>query len=790
MKEKLSSSSGLPQEIPVSVLLGLADPEGIDWGRIRVLQYEGMHQNGFLKMMGSIMCGILAVQVSIDHVNWFLLGSWTLALFGLYIYSYVKSRKDAVWERKSISRRENVNTMLISAAGGLLWSTAIVLFGPSGDLNTMVGIWALVLCLMVGSAMLLSAVPFASIIFIGLCGLSSTIGWYLINGYQMATASAAIAMLLIASCLMNGRSFINRKIAEANLNEKKEVVSLLLREFEDTGADWLWQTDTSRRLTHVSPRFAHAVGRTAEDIEGRPFLQLVAGQAWDSGKFSPALHELAEKLKRRDSFSNMLVPVLINDTTRWWEISASPKLDENGIFHGFRGVGSDVTEQRESADKISHMARFDTLTGLPNRLQLTQTLGKAQEDSDKWNGRCGFMMIDLDRFKAVNDTLGHPVGDRLLARVSQRLRSIMTDNELCGRLGGDEFAIVIRDASDSQYMDMLGRKIIETLSQPYEVDQHTLYIGASVGTAIGPRDGRTVEMLMRSADLALYRSKDQGGGAHNQYEPKLHVHAEERRVMEIALRKALDNDEFSLNYQPVVDAHTGGVMGFEALLRWTNPKFGIVSPVKFIPLAEDARLIVPIGEWVMRTACKEAMKWPSAIKVAVNVSADQLTDPNFLDMVVSALQESELPAQRLEIEVTESIFMREGTGATQVLDQIIALGINLSLDDFGTGYSSLGYLRKTRFSTIKVDRSFVQGAAKKVPESLAIIRAVVAMADSLGMSTTAEGAETEEEVKMIQKLGCSKIQGYYFGRPMAPHDALDLFKEYKEDVPLIGGKAA
>lgn len=790
MKEKLSSSSGLPQEIPLSVLLGIADPEGIDWGRIRVLQFEGMHQNGFLKMMGSIICGILAVQFSLDHVNSLLLGAWTLALLGLYIYSYVKARKDAIWERKSISRRENVNTLGISAAGGLIWSTAIILFGPSGDLNTMVGIWALVLCLMVGSAMLMSAVPLASIIFIAMCGLSSAFGWYLINGYQMATASAAIAMLLITSCLMNGRSFVSRKIAEANLNEKKEVVSLLLREFEDTGADWLWQTDTSRRLTHVSPRFAHAVGRTAEDIESRPFLQLVAGQAWDSGKFPPALHELAEKLKRRDSFSNMLVPVLINDETRWWEISASPKLDENGIFHGFRGVGSDVTEQRESADKISHMARFDTLTGLPNRLQLTETLGNAQQNSDKWNGRCGFMMIDLDRFKAVNDTLGHPVGDRLLARVSERLRSIMTNNELCGRLGGDEFAIVIKDASDSQYMDMLGKKIIDTLSRPYEVDQHTLYIGASVGTAIGPRDGRTVEMLMRSADLALYRSKDQGGGAHNQYEPKLHVHAEERRVMEIALRKALDNNEFSLNYQPVVSADTGGVLGFEALLRWTNPNFGIVSPAKFIPLAEDARLIVPIGEWVMRTACKEAMKWPSTVKIAVNVSADQLTDPNFLDMVVSALQESQLPAQRLEIEVTESIFMREGTGATQVLDQIIGLGINLSLDDFGTGYSSLGYLRKTRFSTIKVDRSFVQGAAKNVPESLAIIRAVVAMADSLGMATTAEGAETEEEVKMIQKLGCSKIQGYYFGRPMAAHDAMDLFSDFSTSAPLLGGQAA
>ena len=783
MEEK-KSQSGLPRDIPFSVLLGLTDPKGVDWGRIRALQFQGLQSHDFLKIMASLVCGILAVQLSLDFVHPVLLGGWFVSLCGVYLYAHFTFKKQVAWQRKSIARSDTALAHLVSLAGGALWAAGFIMLSFSATPTTLIAMWSIIICLMVGSAMMLSAIPLSSVLFIGAAGAGTIFGWYNAGSLQMTMASSAISVLLIASCLMTGRSFIERKIAEANLNEKNETVSLLLREFEDTGADWLWQTDTSRRISHVSPRFAHAVGKQPEDIEGKPFLQMVAGEAWDSGKFPSALHDLAERLKRRDSFSNIIVPVQINGETRWWELSASPKMDEGGVFHGFRGVGSDVTEQRESANKISHMARFDTLTGLPNRLQLTEALGKSMGDSDQWNGRCGFMMIDLDRFKAVNDTLGHPVGDRLLARVSERLQSIMTKNELCGRLGGDEFAIVIKDASDSGYMEELGRKIIETLSRPYEVDQHTLYIGASVGTAIGPRDGRTVEMLMRSADLALYRSKDQGGGAHNQYEPKLHVHAEERRVMEIALRKALENDEFSLNYQPVVSAETGGITGFEALLRWTNPEFGVVSPAKFVPLAEDARLIVPIGEWVMRTACMEAMKWPSTIKVAVNVSADQLGDPGFLDMVVSALQESELPPRRLEIEVTESIFMREGTGAAQVLDQIIGMGINLSLDDFGTGYSSLGYLRKTRFTTIKVDRSFVQGAAKKVPESLAIIRAVVAMADSLGMSTTAEGAETEEEVKMIQKLGCRKIQGYYFGRPMIASDALELFKDFDLDTGL------
>ena len=756
-------------------MLGLSDPGGVDWGRIRALQFNGNQQHGMLKIVSAIVCSLLIVQWGIGQVNIMILGLWLAAVWALYTYGHLLFRKQTAWQRRSINRDDMTVTYGISFASGLLWGVGFLIFAFSSDLMTMIPVWATVLCLMVGSAMLFSTMPLSSILFISSAGAATVLGWSLVGNLHMAGASLAITVLLISACLMTGRSFIDRRVAEASLTEKSEVVSLLLKEFEDTGADWLWQTDTSRCITHVSPRFAHALGQPAEQIEGKPFLQMVAGESWESGNFSTALHELADKLKRRDSFSNMLVPVQINGENRWWELSASPKLDDNGAFHGFRGVGSDITEQRESADKISHLARFDTLTRLPNRLQLTDAARKAMQTADQWNSRCGLMMIDLDRFKAVNDTLGHPVGDRLLTRVSDRLRSIMTDNELCGRLGGDEFAIVVKDASDSHYMEMLAKKIIETLARPYEVDQHTLYIGASVGTAIGPRDGRTVEMLMRSADLALYRSKDQGGGAFTHYEPTLHVQAEERRVMEIALRKALENDEMSLNYQPVVSADSGGVVGFEALLRWTNPQFGVVSPAKFIPLAEEAQLIVQIGEWVMRTACKEAMQWPSTVKVAVNVSADQLTEPNFLSMVVSALEESGLPPNRLEIEVTESIFMREGTGAAEMLDQIIALGVNLSLDDFGTGYSSLGYLRKTRFSTIKVDRSFVQGAAKNVPESLAIIRAVVAMADALGMSTTAEGAETEEEVQMIRKLGCRKIQGYYFGRPMIAEDARNLF---------------
>jgi diguanylate cyclase (GGDEF)-like protein len=421
------------------------------------------------------------------------------------------------------------------------------------------------------------------------------------------------------------------------------------------------------------------------------------------------------------------------------------------------------------------MARYDTLTGLPNRMMVTEALGEAMRYADQWRTRCAFLMIDLDRFKAVNDTLGHLVGDQLLARVSERLKSIMTDNELVGRLGGDEFAIVIRDATDHNRVSRVAEAAIELLSRPYEVDHHTLYIGASVGSALGPRDGSTVETLMRNADLALYRSKEEGGGVHHGYEPSLHQEAEERRKLEFSLRRALEKGEMMLNFQPVVDAKDESIVSFEALLRWNSEEHGMVSPAKFIPLAEDTRLIVPIGEWVLREACREAVNWPNGVKVAVNVSGEQLLDRGFIASVVGALSSSGLPPQRLEIEVTESIFVRDASTARSALEQIMALGCGIALDDFGTGYSSLAYIRNLRFSTIKVDRSFVQGAAMGNAESLAIIRAVVAMAESLEMSTTAEGVETEHQLDVIRQLGCRKIQGYYYGRPMPALEASNLF---------------
>jgi diguanylate cyclase (GGDEF)-like protein/PAS domain S-box-containing protein len=754
--------------------LGFTDPKVASWGEVRAAQKSAFH-NYELGRLALVTVAVWTVFVIFrSSAPAFYTYGWLGLILVLSIFREAYAQQRQKLELLSISRSELHNETRMGFVMGILWGMLPFLFAPYGTSEQLFPLWLICAGMMTGAAVTQSAIPLATAIVILLAGSGLCVAMWQAHQIFAAILSSLFGFGLIIITFINGRDFINHKYASLALVEKSEVVSMLLREYEDEGGDWMWQTDASRCLTHVSPRFAQLLGVQPDALESKPLLQILAGELWETGNFSAGLRDLADKLKNRESFSDLIIPVTVNGDVFWWELSASPRFDERGVFLGFRGVGSDVSDAHRSADKINRMARFDTLTGLPNRLQINETVAHVMNETKRWNGRCGFMMIDLDRFKAVNDTLGHPVGDRLLTMVAERLNTIMTPNELCGRLGGDEFAVVVKDLRDPNYLNQLGRKIIESLSRPYDIDQNTLFIGASVGTAAGPRDGRTVEMLVRSADLALYRSKDAGGNAVFAFEPQLHAEAEERRVLELALRKALERNEFQLHYQPVVNAKTGVVESFEALLRWTNPELGNVSPAKFIPIAEDARLIAAIGEWALRTACNEASAWPSNVRIAVNVSAEQLTNVNFVSSVVSALSQSGLKPERLELEVTESIFMKEGTTAIKVLDRILSLGVRLALDDFGTGYSSLGYLSKTKFSTIKVDRSFVQGASRNLPECIAIIRAVVALAESLGMSTTAEGVETDEESQMINALGCRKIQGYLYGRPMPSADARKL----------------
>jgi len=777
VSRKKSDLTAGPGRIGAAAVLGLSGPEDGDWALLRGIQFAPVSQVAHYRMLGHFMLGTLVLAIYHAQVDLVWLGLWAGALAVVHIRGLQVDRELTNADRRRITREEYKQQTLTSVYSAGLWSVPILFFAPYGPISDLLALWIVMSLLMFSPVLFGTSTPLGSVILTAITGSAAVIGFVLMGQPIVAIVALLFTLLCALGTVEVARTFLMARLAERGVAEKDEVVSLLLREFEENEADWLWQIDTLRRVRSASPRFAFALGRAQKDVDGKPLLDLIAGNSSADTVISTSLRDLSEKLKRQEHFSNLLVQVSIMGEERWWELSGTPMLDDKHKFLGFRGVGSDITEKRKSSEKIAYLARFDTLTSLPNRLQLTEALSAALVYADQWRTRCALLMVDLDRFKAINDSLGHMVGDKLLAQVSSRLQSLMGEGLLCGRLGGDEFAIVINDVRDGKVIRDLALRIIEQLSEPYSVDNNTLYVGASVGSAMGPRDGNSVEELMRNADLALYRAKDVGGGEHCHFEPALHALAEERLKLEAALRGALAREEFRLQFQPVVDARSEEIVSFEALVRWHSPELGFISPAKFIPLAEDTRQIIHIGRWVLRQACMEARNWPEHVKVNINVSPEQLLEPDYTSEVISALAASGLRPDRLEVEVTESIFMRDPAIARAALEQVMALGCSVAMDDFGTGYSSLGYLRKLHFSTIKVDRTFVDGAAQGHAESLAIIRAVVAMAQSLDMTTTAEGVETEEQLELVRTLGCDKIQGYYFGRPMDAKDARGLFRK-------------
>jgi diguanylate cyclase (GGDEF)-like protein len=411
--------------------------------------------------------------------------------------------------------------------------------------------------------------------------------------------------------------------------------------------------------------------------------------------------------------------------------------------------------------QLTYTSRHDALTGLPNRAYFRELLTAALANEN--GAGCALLLIDLDRFKMVNDTLGHAAGDELLVMVARRLEAAVGPAGHVGRLGGDEFAIMVPDLRGS--LDDLARKIIASVSEPYAIGDGVATVGASVSIAVGPTDGADINTLTQNADLALYQAKEAGRGRHARYERHMREEAQVRRQLEADLRDALANDQLALAYQPIVDARTGKTVAYEALLRWDHPVHGAIPPSVFVPIAEETRLINQVGAWVLRTACAEAVTWPEDVKVAVNVSSLQVEAESLTSTVMQALASTGLTAERLELEMTETVFLRQGASSEATLGRLRNLGVQLALDDFGTGYSSLGYLPRASFSKVKIDRSFVQSASEGCEVSMAVIRSIVALARGLGMEITAEGVETKRETALMKKLGCTQFQGYLTGEP-------------------------
>ncbi len=432
---------------------------------------------------------------------------------------------------------------------------------------------------------------------------------------------------------------------------------------------------------------------------------------------------------------------------------------------GWVATHEDITEQRRSEIKIEYMAHHDSLTDLANRVLLNERLEQALGRRIHREEMVAVHHIDLDQFKAVNDTFGHLAGDKLLKIVADRLRGLVRETDTIARMGGDEFVIVQGPIRDPAEATCLAQRIIALMSEPFDLDGRLAVIGASIGIAVGPGDGLRPDRLLRNADLALYRVKGDGRGTFRFFEPAMDLQMQTRHIMEQDLRKALSAGEFELHYQPVVNLESNEISGFEALIRWNHPEKGMVAPAIFIPLAEEIGFIVPIGEWVIREACAAAAKWPEDLNVAVNISAVQLRSPGLMQVIVGALATSGLHPTRLEIEITETVLLQNKEATLALLHQLRALGIRIAMDDFGTGFSSLTHLQCFPFDKIKIDRSFVKDIMEN-PGSLNIVRAVTALAHGMGMTATAEGVETSEQLDKITSEGCTEMQGYLFSQPL------------------------
>lgn len=540
----------------------------------------------------------------------------------------------------------------------------------------------------------------------------------------------------------------------------------LLEELESSGLGWFWSTDVEGNVSYLSRAISQRIGLGDEPIIGAPLSSLFNVEATEGRGKSIAL-----KLGARKGFANLLVKPAKGEANVVLSLSGRPIISRNGDFRGFRGTATDITEQHTREEETARLAKFDSLTGLANRHRMAQLMDSTLTAFQAAKRHCAVMMLDLDRFKQVNDTLGHAAGDELLKEVASRLNRVVDSHGTVARLGGDEFQVMIPDMEDRGALGELAMKIITILTQPYSLEDGRCAIGASVGIAIAPFDGVTRDEIVRAADLALYSAKNGGRGQFRFYSADLENEAIFRRRLENDLQDAVRGDQLFLEFQPVV-SHEEVVTSLEALVCWDHPERGYIDSEEFQSIVDGSSLQAEIGAWAIAKACEEAQQWPESLHVAVNVPASQFTANTFVETVESALEESGLSPARLELEVKESVFLGDSAVTTKTLDALFKLGVRLSLDEFGTGFSSLEYLRRTPFDTIKIGDNFFEGRLEKDSRAVSLISAIVALAKALDMKTVAVGVESMELLKALRGCGVSCIQGPIYAHPVPAGEVL------------------
>jgi diguanylate cyclase (GGDEF)-like protein len=733
------------------------DPE------VQRLQVENSLKMVHTAIVGGIFNAIVAAVTLWSGEHRKIVSAWMillLAISGVRFWHY-KASENVVRSPARTLRDERIITA-IALASGSVWGIGMAGAGFMAS-ALQFNLLAMLSGGMLGAAVLTyGPLPRAAFAFILPFTVGGSLAWAVspvastIPGLLLICSYAAV---LVRTVLANERIFVDKVMSKRALIESADTVQLLLNDYEAQSADWLWSVDSEGRIRMPSERFGEASGRPVQLLDGLRIVEL-----FDHG---PERDMLADHIRGERPFRDLTLKLTLDSSPCWWTLSARPR-DEGGM----RGVASDVTAQKRAEERVSYMAHYDGLTDLANRFLFNETLSRALK-RQKAGRDVAVLYLDLDQFKAVNDTLGHPVGDRLLCGVARRIESAVRARDLVCRLGGDEFAVLMLDIAEDGTADQVARRIITAIDKPFVIDALQVSTSTSIGIATSTGPGSDAADLMKKADLALYAAKANGRNRHAHFEPGMDLAARERREVEMDLRAALSRNEFELYYQPLINLETHGVVGYEALLRWNHPERGVVMPSTFIPIAEETGLIVRLGEWVIRAATREVATWPEDLFVSINLSPEQMHSANLVSVIVNAVAFAGIDPARLEFEITESVLMHDSEVNLATLHKLKEIGVRIALDDFGTGYSSLNYLRAFPFDKIKIDRCFVDGIEHR-EDCRAIVRAVTGLATSLGMTTTAEGVEHAGQLDNLREAGCTEVQGYLFSAPVRTEELTDL----------------
>ena len=642
-------------------------------------------------------------------------------------------------------------------AMGVVWGLTPLIVLPSAEPMGQMALGIILVGLMFSGAIVLGRIPSAAFSFVlpvaAFFVISLQFNYDPRNGY-LSVITVVYLCILAITIRMTHHQFLQQIISGVEIENQSEFIGLLLKDFEESTSDWLWQTDVDARMTEIPM----AIGEEKSEYGLMERGVSIADLFFDTTDWQ----RLMGAIESEKDFRDLVLKVRAPGDEIWWSMTGKP-IYENDVFSGFRGVASDVTHSKKSEDRIAYMAHYDDLTGLPNRASLHEELEKFVRKPLMENALRAVIWLDLDKFKWVNDTLGHPAGDELLKVVASRIRRVAMEGDIVARLGGDEFVVVIERSSQDAINAVLD-EFTNELAQTYDISGSTVNCSASLGVRLFGPDDVDVDELLKHADLALYHAKERGRGVWSIFDQGMEDEAQERRQIENDLRSALERNELCLHFQPLICAETGELSSCETLLRWNHPDRGLIYPGEFIEYAEDCGLIIRLGEWVIRAALAEARRLPDHVRVGINISPLQIHSANLMTTIFNAVARNEIDPRRIELEITESVLLNNSDFTLERLHRLKEMGFRIALDDFGTGYSSLSYLSAFPFDKIKIDKCFVSDLETN-KDSQKITIATLSLAKSLGLKCTAEGIETEFQADFLRRHGCDELQGYLFSKP-------------------------